>query len=280
MVDEFCFCTLAVGARYRNHAQILASDIQRYSPKTSFVVLTDQPADFKHYPHVITSKHRLQSMKGYHDKRFVIEKALELFDICLYLDSDVRIVGSVPTTMEWLPGITARTGCNILKHNSDGRRHKALSVIKEVAHKLDVKLEETQWFHEFMFAVKKQAGAEAEFLRLWQTISYFFEMQGLYGGEGDVMGLAAAKAGLSIRFDTEDRFPFFKDKIEQVRINCGQSSLEDKRIYFETHEKIEYPNYSIWRRGVEKLMRRIAFLHRLLKLKYLSKKKLEFQKLV
>lgn len=76
MTDTFCFCTLAVGNRYRTHARMLANDIQQHSPITSFVVLTDRPNDFKNYSNVIAFKHRLQSVKGYHDKRFVIENLL------------------------------------------------------------------------------------------------------------------------------------------------------------------------------------------------------------
>lgn len=280
MVKEFCFCTLAVGKRYRTHARMLAKDIQEQAPNVSFVVLTDRPADFVEYTHVIPIKHRLQSIKGYHDKRFIIEKSLGLFDTCIYLDSDVRILGSVPTEMEWLPGITARTGCNILKHNLESKERQALPVIEKVAQKLDISLEKTQWFHEFMFTVKKQAGAETDFLKLWQTISYFFEMQGLYAGEGSVMGLAAAKAGLIVRFDSEDRFPFFKDNIEQVRIKSEQSDLKNKHIYFEIHREIEYPKHPIWRKSIDKLTKKAIFLYRLLRLRYFAKKDSDFQKLL
>ncbi|MBE9051915.1 hypothetical protein IQ243_16085 [Nostocales cyanobacterium LEGE 11386] len=276
MSKKFCFCTLAVGNRYRTHARMLASDIQKHSPATSLIVLTDQPHDFEEYPHVIACKHRLQSVKGYHDKRFVLEKSLKLFDTCMYLDSDVRILGSVPEDIEWLPGITARTGCKILKHNAGMNQRQALPVIKKVAQKLDIDLEKTQWFHEFMFAVKKQDGAEVEFLKLWQTISYFFEMQGIYDGEGNVMGLAAVLAGLTVQFDSGDKFPFFKDNIEQVRIKKGQSQLKDKQIYFDIHKKIEYPEYPIWRKVINKLIGKAVFLYRLFRLRTFARQDLGF----
>jgi hypothetical protein len=259
---------------------MLASDIQQHSPATSFVILTDKPTDFENFSHVIAYKHRLQSLKGFHDKRFVIEKSLTLFDTCIFLDADVRILGSVPTEMEWLSGITARTGCNILEHNSRSKQRKALPVIEKVAQKLDISLEQTKWFHEFMFTVRKQAGAEAEFLRLWQTISYFFEMEGIYDGAGNVMGLAAAKAGLTVRFDSEDRFPFFKDNIEQVRIKTGQSNLKEKHIYFDIHKEIENPKHPTWRKGINKLTKKAVFLYRLLRLRYFVKKDSGFQELL
>ena len=276
MSEKFCFCTLAVGNRYRTHARMLANDIQQHSPATSFIVLTDQPTDFEEYAHVIAVKHRLQSVQGYHDKRCVLEKALTLFDTCVYLDSDMRILGAVPEGMEWLPGITARTGCNILQHNSSSSQRRALPVINQVATKLDINLQETLWFHEFMFAVKKQDGAEVEFFKFWQKISYFFEKQGIYGAEGNVMGLAATLSGLNVRFDSEDRFPFFKDNIEKIRIKKGQSNLEEKQIYFDIHKNIEYPKRSILKKAIDKLIKKIVFLYRLFRLRTVQKQNLDF----
>ncbi len=280
MSDTFCFGTLAVGDRYRAHAQLLAQDIQRYAPQTSLVVLTDQVAEFAAHNHVIAVPHTLQSVKGFHDKRFVIEKALDHFDVCMFLDSDVRILGPVPTQMQWLPGLTARTGCNIRKHNEGEYQRKALPLIQHVAQRLAIDLEQTYWFHEFMFTVKKQAGAEREFLRAWQTISYFFEINELHDGSGNVMGLAAQKVGLALQLDAADRFPFFKDNIEKVRVKQGQSSLEDKQSYFDTHLKIEYPHRRIWRKGMKKITRKMGVFYRSLRLKSLAKQDPELQKLL
>lgn len=280
MLKEYCFCTLAVGKRYRTHARILAKDIQEKAPNVSFVVLTDEPADFKEYSHVIAIKHRLKSVKGYHDKRFVIEQSLERFDTCLFLDSDMRIIGSVPEKLEWLPGITARAGCSILKHNYETKIRPAFPLIEQVATKLDINLEKTKWFHEFMFAVKKEDGKEQTFLQLWQEISYFFEMQGIYNGEGNVMGLAAAKAGFSIRLDSEDRFSFFKDNIEKERIRMGRSNLTDKQMYFDMHKEIEYPRRAIVRKIIDKIKQKAVFFYRLLKLRYFLKQNSNFQELV
>lgn len=276
MADQFCFCTLAVGNRYRAHAHMLAQDIQYYAPAHPFIILTDRPAEFEAYANVCAIQHRLQSIKGYHDKRFVIQHALCHFEVCLYLDSDVRLLGPVPLDMEWQPGITARTGCNILKHNANpnlvGKQRRALPIIKQAAHKLNINLEHTRWFHEFMFAVKKQSGAEAKFLEMWQTLAYFFEMQGIYDGEGNVMGLAAAKAGLTVRLDQQDRFAFFKDNIETIRIQNGQSKLEDKHVYFDAHNIIEYPDQTAWQKGINRLKKKLAFLGRWLRLRYAARR--------
>ena len=273
MSQEFCFCTLAVGKRYRHHARMLAKDIQQYIPATTICILTDEPEDFKEFPHILAFKHRLQSVKGYHDKRFVLEKALSLFETCIFLDADVRVIGAIEKEINSLPGITARAGCDLLHRMANINNIKEIQVIEEVAQKLDIDLQKVQWLHEFMFFMRRQAGLENNFFQLWQTISYFFESQGIYHGEGYAMGLAAEKVGLTIRFDREDKFPFFKDNIEQVRIKNGQSNLQEKAIYFQIHKEIEYPKRSIWRKIIDKLINSSVFSYRIFRLKKIFIKK-------
>lgn len=278
MSNKFCFCTLAVGDRYRTHALMLAKDIQQHSPATALCVLTDQPEYFKEFPHVLAFKHRLQSVKGYHDKRFVLKKALSLFESCMFLDSDVRIISGVVEEMNWLPGITARAGCDLLHHMANINNTKEIQVIEEVAQKLNIDLQEVQWLHEFMFAMRGQAGLEEKFFQLWQTISYLFEIRGIYHGEGYAMGLAAAKLGMTIRFEREDKFPFFKDNIERVRIKKGQSNPQEKQIYFEIHENIEYPKRPNFKKITDKLIKETVFFYRLLRLRNFAKNDPEFQR--
>jgi hypothetical protein len=43
---DFCFATLALGKKYRYLALLLAEDLEKYSPNTSFVILTDNPREF------------------------------------------------------------------------------------------------------------------------------------------------------------------------------------------------------------------------------------------
>lgn len=271
--NNFCFCTLATGKRYRSHAKMLASDILQHSPGTQFIILTDKPIEFQQHSNVQAYYHKIQSIKGYHDKLFVLQKALELYDTCIFLDSDVRILGTVPHDMEFLPGITARTGCYIIKHNSssDYIKQKHLPLVLELGRKLSINLDQTKWLHEFMFALKKDNGKEIEFLRLWSKISYIFESKGIYDGEGSIMGLCAAASGLTIRFDSHDRFPFFKDLIETVRIKRGQSNASDKQHLFDIHKNIEYPKRSLWQKGVDKIIQQMLLVYRLLKLKLITR---------
>ena len=133
---NFCFCTLAVGDRYRAHAVLLAQDIQNHMPDTTLCILTDRPEQFKQFPHVLAFKHHLQSVKGYHDKRFVIEKSLSLFESCMFLDSDVRVLGPLGEEMNWSPGLTARTGTDLVNHMQTVKNQKEIEVIKEAAQKI------------------------------------------------------------------------------------------------------------------------------------------------
>ncbi|MFN6445511.1 MAG: hypothetical protein RMX59_009105 [Nostoc sp. DedSLP05] len=277
--NKFCFCTLAVGERYRTHARMLAQDIQQHAYPTPLCILTDKPEYFQEFPHVLAFKHRLQSVKGYHDKRFVLEKALSLFESCMFLDSDVRILGTVVQEMNWLSGITARAGCDLVQHIKNIKHPKEIQIIEEVAAKLNINLQQVQWFHEFMFAMKRQGELDKKFFQLWQTISYLFEIRGIYHGEGYAMGLAAAKLGMAIEFDREDKFPFFKDNIERVRIKKGQSNLQEKQIYFDIHKNIEYQKRPILQKTTDKLIKKLVFSYRLLRLRKLAKNDADFNKL-
>ena len=276
--QEFCFCTLAVGDRYRAHAEVLAQDIQNHMPSKTLCVLTDRPEQFARFPHVLAFKHHLQSVKGYHDKRFVLKKSLSLFESCMFLDSDIRVLGSVVEELKWSPGITARAGTSLVNHMKTITNQKELKVIKEAAQKLNIDIQQVQWLHEFMFVMKKQNGLEEDFFELWQTISYFFEVQGIYNGECYAMGLAAARIGMTLDFFREDKFLFFKDNIERIRIKNGQSDLQDKQIYFDIHREIEYPKYSLWKKVKNKLSRQVVFYYRLLRLRIFMREDPNFYK--
>jgi hypothetical protein len=110
MSDNFCFCTLALGERYRRMAIELAKDIERYAPGVKFVVLTDKPRDFSGNSNVLAFKHGQRGIFAcYNDKRFVIEKALSLFDSAIHIDADSKITADVPSDLKFSPGIS---GCS------------------------------------------------------------------------------------------------------------------------------------------------------------------------
>ncbi len=241
---------------------MLAEDLQQHSPETVFVVLTDQPSAFQ-LANTKAFKHSLQSVGGYHDKRFVIEKALSFSASCIFLDSDVRILGAVPSRMNFAPGITVRISSEITEPN---RPQPLLSATQQTAKRLCLPLEGVRCFHEAVFAVTCQAGLEQEFLKLWGELADEFERRGLYRNEGCVAAIAAAKVGFAFQTEYYDRFPFFKDVIERERLKSAPDAIVQKQIYFEMHKSIESPPRSLGQKALQKVAKKLRHFYRVGKL--------------
>lgn len=273
---KFCFCTLALGKKYRALALLLAQDIEIYSPNTYFVVFTDCPQQFSKYPHVLAFEHKQHGVKCYHDKRFPIAKALSLFNSCIFMDSDMRILAPVED-LQWLlsPGISARACVNISKKfsqvflNNKKTEIKTFEVLKKAMYQLnlDAEWENIKFVHEYLFAITKDSGKEIEFLQQWETLANYFELNGIYHGEGIAIGLAACKAGFPVRWSEMSGISFFNNIIEAVRIQKGQSNLDEISKYLEEHKKIIYPKQSIIRRKLDTLRQHIVVFYRFMKLK-------------
>jgi len=283
---EFCFCSLALGHKYRSLALLLAKDLEKYSPHTSFIVLTDHPSDFSQQPNVLAFKHRQQGVSCYHEKRFVIAKALSMFNSCIFMDADMRILAPVPQDMEWLrmPGVTARI-CDFMPERYSKVFDKTASVkicrefkvTQKAAEKFNLELnDQVKFVYEFLFAITKDAGKEIDFLNSWDVLAPYFELNGIYDAEGNAIGLAAAKAGLRVRWSAMDGVSFFKDKTELVRIQKGQSKMEEMSKYFDQQRMLEYPSRSIFERIVVKLGKIIKNLYNLVRLRIASLKKFDF----
>ena len=273
---NFCFCTLALGKKYRALALLLAKDIEVHSPNTYFVIFTDCPQQFSKYPHVLAFEHKQQGVKCYHDKRFPIAKALSLFNSCIFMDSDMRILAPVKD-LQWLlsPGISARACIDISKKFAKGFLTKNKAEIKtfEVAKKatsqlnLDAQWENIKFVHEYLFAITKDSGKEIEFLRQWDTLANYFELNGIYHGEGIAIGLAACKARFPVRWSEMSGISFFNNIIEAVKIQKGQSNLDEISKYLEEHKKIINPKQSILRIKIDNLRQQIVVFYRFMKLK-------------
>ncbi len=276
-LKHYCFCTLAVGRRYRTHAKMLAEDMQRHAPTATFILLSDKPSEFKQYPNVRAFFHQIQGVKGYHDKRFVIEKALSLYESCVFVDADIRMLGPVPRDLPFLSGIVARYGCGIIKHNSTIKVRESFGPIQEIARALSLDLEDVFWFHEFMFLVSRQQGKEKDFFRLWQSISYYLESKGVYSGEGNAMGLAAAKSGFDINFHRHDFFPSFKDNIHKENIKTGKADPQLMAAELKIHREIEYPQRSLIQKVARRISQNAAFYYRLLRLRAQASKDAQFR---
>ncbi|MEH2311265.1 MAG: hypothetical protein V7K35_07650 [Nostoc sp.] len=273
--QQFCFCTLALGKVYRGLASLLAKDLELYSPNTAFIVLTDDPQEFSKYSQVLAFQHQQQGVKCYHDKRFAIAKALSLFNSCIFIDSDMRILAPVPEYIEWLsePGISARACMDMPKKfakaltKTDKYFSKEIEVIKKAAQflNLDPECENVTFVHEYLFSVTKSTGKEIEFLETWEILAKYFELNGVYEGEGNAIGLAAYKAGLPVRWSEMSGISFFNNKIELVKIQKGQSNMDEMLTYFQEHGKFAHPKRSLLEKIVFKVSKAIMHVYRAIK---------------
>ncbi|MEH2146177.1 hypothetical protein [Nostoc sp.] len=273
--QQFCFCTLALGKVYRGLASLLAKDLELYSPNTAFIVLTDNPQEFSKYSQVLAFQHQQQGVKCYHDKRFAIAKALSLFNSCIFIDSDMRILAPVPEYIEWLlePGISARACMDMPKKfakaltKTDKYFSREIEVIKKAAQflNLDPECENVTFVHEYLFSVTKSTGKEIEFLETWEILAKYFELNGVYEGEGNAIGLAAYKAGLPVRWSEMSGISFFNNKTELIKIQKGQSNMDEMLTYFQEHGKLAHPKRSILEKIVFKLSKAIMHIYRAIK---------------
>ncbi|MEH2445099.1 MAG: hypothetical protein V7K18_04750 [Nostoc sp.] len=273
--QQFCFCTLALGKVYRGLASLLAKDLELYSPNTAFIVLTDAPQEFSKYSQVLAFQHQQQGVKCYHDKRFAIAKALSLFNSCIFIDSDMRILAPVPEYIEWLlePGISARACMDMPKKfakaltKTDNYFSREIEVIKKAAQflNLDPECENVTFVHEYLFSVTKSTGKEIEFLETWEILAKYFELNGVYEGEGNAIGLAAYKAGLPVRWSEMSGISFFNNKTELIKIQKGQSNMDEMLTYFQEHGKLAHPKRSLLEKIVFKVSKAIMHVYRAIK---------------
>jgi hypothetical protein len=275
---KFCFCTLALGDNYRALAKELAKDLERYSPKTPLILFTDYPKDFEQHPNIITYKHQQQSVGCYHDKRIVLQEAIRLFKACIFIDADMRILSPVSEDLPWLlvPGIAAKACESFNKRYSKvvagidtPKMAREYDFVQQAATKfgLDHRSEKVQFVYEYLFSLTRDSGKEIEFLKQWEVMAPYFELNGIYDGEGAAIALAAAKVGLTIRRDPMQGLNFFKERIERSKIHKGESSMDQMAVFFERQKKLEYPQRSLLQRAILKFKKRTGRFYRQIRLR-------------
>lgn len=194
---NFCFCTIALGAPYRAMASELANDLEKYSPGAKFYIYTDKPLDFKEHQNVVAFKHnQVGIQRCSNDRRLLIEKVLVDFPTAIHIDADTKILAPLPAEIDCPPGITGKNQ-ELMTHIKKNRPHH-LKTFEKVASKLDIPLEKTKWIGESLYIITRDNGKEKEFFKTWQLLATYVELKGMHGGDGNLMGLAAAKVGLSI----------------------------------------------------------------------------------
>ncbi|BAZ48137.1 hypothetical protein NIES4103_07420 [Nostoc sp. NIES-4103] len=201
---NFCFCTLALGKKYRLLAQQLAKDLEKNAPGTFLVIYTDEPKDFSKQSNTIAEKYRqIGILFCYHDKRFVLEKALSEFPVAIQIDADTRILKNVPDVIPFA-GIVGRQE-NLVEHVKKYNPER-LKAVKKVASKLNLPLENAPYVGESLYFVGRDNGKEKEFIKYWGMIGRYLELQGIHSGDGIAIGLAAAKVGWTINSENWETF--------------------------------------------------------------------------
>ena len=184
-----------------------------------WVVLTDEPEEFADLPvrairHVPTGPMAIDFLTklpptgngrggaAYHDKRFALQAALEEFETAIYVDADTRI-RSRPRVPSFDPGIAVvkEVKASIDEHLSRWGSHR-----KPAFEKLAVELtgeshaiKSARWCSEALFAITKD-GNEKKFFEAWGRGAEFLQREGLFSGEGGVIGLAAVCAGWTVDY--------------------------------------------------------------------------------
>ncbi len=211
-----CLCTLAIHAPYRQRARLLLSDMET----VPWIVLTDAPEDFadlavraiRHQPTgpmAVDYLRRLgptgngQGAAAYHDKRFAIRAALRDFDTAIFFDADSRVPG-LPLAASYPPGLAVvpvvrKSVAEHLETCGSWRRPAFETLARDLTGDIAI-LETARWCHETCYAVTRDGGEE-RFFQAWARGAELMQGQGVFSGEGGVMGLAAACAGWRTDYD-------------------------------------------------------------------------------
>ncbi|MBE9197620.1 MULTISPECIES: hypothetical protein [unclassified Nodularia (in: cyanobacteria)] len=210
---DFCFCTLALRNKYRLLAQQLASDLEKYSPGTILLVLTDEPSCFQENSNVLAFKHRQQGiLHCYNDKSILMEVALSKFPAAIHIDADTRILAPLPDNLQWKPGITAGHYENLVEH-ANKYNPERLPPLQKVAVNLNIELETVTYMGESLFVITRDNGREVDYLKCWAMIGRYLELRGIHAGEGNAMGIAATKVGWTI---SSDGWQEIKDVVHHI----------------------------------------------------------------
>ena len=141
---------------------------------------------------------------AYHDKRFALLAALEEFETAIFVDADTR-VGALPRAPVFKAGIavTKVVNASIAEHLTRYGSHRR-PAFEKLAVQLtgDVEMiNSARWCSEALFAITRD-GNEGKFFETWARGAELLQSEGLFTGEGGVIGLAAVCAGWTVDYET------------------------------------------------------------------------------
>jgi hypothetical protein len=212
-------------------------DLEIYAPGIAAVIGTDNPSTFKGHSNVLAFKlNRSGILHCYHDKRFVIQRALTQFKTVIQIDADTRITASLPASIEPTSGLAAIQIENIV-HHAQKYNPERLHYLYKLSNKLQLNLDRISFIGEALFAISANEAEAAEFIRQWDSIAHYLQLHKIHAGEGNAIGLAAAKATLTVLK------PAWLDTINQARQHSHVShakSAAKQSLWEQLHRKLDY----------------------------------------
>ena len=107
-----------------------------------------------------------------------------------------------------------------------------------LASKLNISLDGANWIGESLYIITKDDGKEKEFLKAWDIIAKYMELHGFHGGDGNAMGLAAAKVNLNINLNQEPYISLRKITKHQDASYIKKSFLEKWNLRINYHYRL------------------------------------------
>lgn len=235
MNKSFCFSILALKPKYQLMAKKFAEDLEKQSPETTVVIGTDNPSVFKDCGNVFAFKLEKKGiLHCYHDKRFVIEKALTKFQVVIQIDADTKIISSLPKSIDASSGLAALHVENLVEH-AQKYNPERMPYLRKLENKLEINLEKINYIGESLFALSASSDKTSEFIKQWGLIANYLELHGIHAGSGHAIGIAAAKAGLEIIK------PSWLEEINQARYHLDAAAFKSKKSFWNILErKIDY----------------------------------------
>lgn len=195
----FCFCTLAVGSEYRRLAKNLAESMKKYASDVPLIVLTDGVNDFGGHDNVEAFQHNKVSIHLYHDKVFVLEKALSVYRSAIFIDADIEFKANAPE-VNFTENTLIAKKIPILEHKPNRSGFRS-GVLKKLINRTGLDPKKTFWVGAGIFGLTGCGEKVKSFLECWKKCSMFFALRNIHVGDGNSIGIAAAKSGL--RLDQE-----------------------------------------------------------------------------
>jgi hypothetical protein len=234
--QNYCFCTLALGRNYSFLAKQLADDLAMYSPESKLLVLTDNSNVFETVKNAIVIEHDKRSVLGYNDKLCVIDRALRLYDTCIFLDADDRILGPINLDENiFQPGLRVfrlRTWEYNRQEALSGKpatwKKDGIRIMKLLRKKYDIPKQDRNvpFVCEFLFSITRDDNTRF-FLQKWNELAIFCEMNRFFVHEGYSIGLGALLSGFPIFQDNFKGIHFFDHLISLQHMQDGSMTLSE-----------------------------------------------------